>query len=158
MLLPREAMRRTSSWRTCRQCRRSTDHPGEHSFDPKNICGVRSWKREKPFPQVLDYVGERVQGWPRQAGWYFQKSRICIFKSFSLQQESCIANFLLQVSSVCKFDSSTGNLSYCGTICLQVCLLSLKYCYYSLANNSAWPDERGGHLEADHRVLLHDPL
>ena len=24
------------------------------------------------------------------------------------------------VSSVCKFDSSTGNLSYCGTICLQM--------------------------------------
>ena len=144
--------RRTSSWRTCRQCRRSTDPPGEHSshFDPKNIGGVR----KKPFPQVLDYVGERVQGWPRQAGWYFQKSRICIFKSVV----SFVANFLLQVSSVCKFDSSTGNLSYCGTICLQVCLLSLKYCYYSLANNSAWPDERGGHLEADHRVLLHDPL
>ena len=24
------------------------------------------------------------------------------------------------VSSVCKYDSSTGNLNYCGTICLQV--------------------------------------
>ena len=24
------------------------------------------------------------------------------------------------VSSVCKYDSSTGNLSYCGTICLQM--------------------------------------
>lgn len=24
------------------------------------------------------------------------------------------------VSSVCKFDSATGNLNYCGTICLQM--------------------------------------
>ena len=24
------------------------------------------------------------------------------------------------VSSVCKFDSATGSLSYCGTICLQM--------------------------------------
>ena len=27
------------------------------------------------------------------------------------------------VSSVCKYDSSSGSLSYCGTICLQVASL-----------------------------------
>ena len=141
-------MRRTSSWRTCRQCRRSTDPPGEASshFNLMNIhlSGQELNKKNSRFWIMLE---KEFKDDPDKL--------VGIFTSQFFWK-----HFHFQVSSVCKFDSSTGNLSYCGTICLQVwffsCLQKIDFAH--VLTKTASPDERGGHLEANHRVLLHDPL
>ena len=93
-------MRRTSSWRTCRQCRRSTDPPGEHSshFDPKNIGGVRKktistgsglcWRKSSRMTQTSWLVFSKV------SHLYFQK--FCLFCcKFSFAGELCVQVWLL---------------------------------------------------------------
>ena len=92
-------MRRTSSWRTCRQCRRSTDPPGEPSshFDEEHWWGQEKtistgsglcWRKSSRMTQTSWLVFSKV------SHLYFQK--FCLFWcKFSFAGELCVQVWLL---------------------------------------------------------------